>query len=138
MPPYRFLDHTADLMIEVRGDSLVELFSESAVALFDVIVGVNSVSVRRHVEVRASGDNKEELLVDWLRELLYVFSGERMVLSHFEILNFSETELHARCGGERFRSDLHRVRFDVKAVTYYGVSITQRNGKYSVSVLFDV
>jgi SHS2 domain-containing protein len=138
MPPYRFLDHTADLMIEVRADSLEELFSESAVALFDVIVGVKSVSVRRHVEVQASGDNKEELLVDWLRELFYLFSGERMVLSHFEILHFSETELHARCGGERYRSDLHEVRFDVKAVTYHGLSISHGDGGYSVSVLFDV
>jgi SHS2 domain-containing protein len=138
MARYRFLDHTADLMIEVEADDLVGLFREAAESLFDVIVGIGSIHVREFVEVSASGEGTEELLVDWLRELLYRFSGEGMVLAQFEVIEFSETSIRARCGGERFSPDAHEVRFDIKAVTYHRLSIRRENGIVRASLVFDV
>jgi SHS2 domain-containing protein len=138
MSPYRFLDHTADLRIEVEGGTLEELFREAAAALFDVIVGLDSVEVREFREVRASGEDTKELLVDWLRELLYRFDGEGMVFSRFEITDFSGTGMRARCGGEPFDRRRHRIRHEIKAVTYHGLEIVERKGTLSVSVVFDI
>jgi SHS2 domain-containing protein len=138
MPPYRFLDHTADLRIEVEADTLSGLFVEAAVALFDVIAGVDSIRVEEFREVGASGEDLRELLVDWLRELLYCFAGEGMVFSRFEIMTFSETEIRARCGGELFVQGRHQVKHDIKAVTYHGLEIEDHDGKLCVSVVFDI
>jgi SHS2 domain-containing protein len=116
----------------------VGLFREAAESLFDIIVGIGSIRVREFVEVSASGEGVEELLVDWLRELLYRFSGEGMVLARFEVIEFSRTSIRARCGGERFSADAHEVRFDIKAVTYHRLSIRQGDGVVRASLVFDV
>ena len=138
MPPYRFLDHTADLRIEVEAGTLAGLFVEAASALFDVIAGLDSIGVEEFREVAASGEDSRELLVDWLRELLYCFAGAGMVFSRFEIMTFSDTEIRARCGGERFTPGRHQVKHDVKAVTYHGLRIVERDGKFRVSVVLDI
>ena len=138
MPRYRFLNHTADLRIEVSADDLTDLFREAAESLFDVLVGIGSIHVRESVEVTASGEGIEELIVDWLRELLYRFSGEGMVFSRFDIIESSRTTIRARCGGERFSPDIHEVRFDIKAVTYHGLSIRESDGRVVASLVFDV
>jgi SHS2 domain-containing protein len=138
MGPYRFLDHTADLRIEVTADSMEGLFVEAAAALFDITVGVGTIDVREFRQVRASGDDARELLVDWLRELLYRLSGEGMLFSRFEITGFSETEITARCGGEPFVKGRHEARCEIKAVTYHGLEIVRRDEEFSVSVVFDI
>jgi SHS2 domain-containing protein len=138
MGPYRFLDHTADLRIEVTADSMEGLFVEAAAALFDITVGLGTIDVREFRQVRASGDDVRELLVDWLRELLYRLSGEGMLFSRFEITDFSETGITARCGGEPFVKGRHEARREIKAVTYHGLEIVRRDEKFSVSVIFDI
>jgi len=138
MAPYRFLDHTADLRIAVEADTLAGLFVEGAMAIFDVSVGMESIAVREFREVRASGEDAGDLFVDWLRELLYLFTGEGMVFSRFEITLLSETEIHARCGGERFSDRRHDVKCEIKAVTYHGLEITRSGDKFCASVVFDI
>lgn len=138
MAPYRFLDHTADLRIEVEADTLAGLFVEGAAALFDITAGIESVRIMEFREVRASGDDAGELFVDWLRELLYRFTGEGMLFSRFEIMMFSETEIRARCGGEPFVGQHHEVKCEIKAVTYHGLEISRSQGKFRVSVVFDI
>jgi SHS2 domain-containing protein len=138
MTPYRFLDHTADLRIEVEADTLAGLFVEGAAALFDITAGIESVRIREFREVRASGDDAGELFVDWLRELLYCFTGEGMLFSRFEIMVLSETEIRARCGGEPFLGRRHEVKCEIKAVTYHGLEITRCGEKFRASVVFDI
>jgi len=138
MGPYRFLDHTADLRIEVSADTLEGLFIEAAAALFDIAAGIESIDVREFRQVRASGDDAGELFVDWLRELLYCLSAERMLFSRFEIVSISETEISARCGGEPFDEGRHEIKCEIKAVTYHGLEIVRRGGSFSASVVFDI
>jgi SHS2 domain-containing protein len=138
MAPYRFLDHTADLRIEVTADTLEGLFVEAAEALFDITAGVQSIDAREFTEVRASGDDERELFVDWLRELLYRFSAEGMLFSRFEIVSISGTEVCARCGGEPFVKGRHEVKCEIKAVTYHGLEIARRGARFVASVVFDI
>jgi len=138
MAPYRFVDHTADLRIEVEADTLAGLFIEAAAALFDITAGIESIGIKEFRVVRASGDDAGELFVDWLRELLYRFTGEGMLFSDFEILMLSETEMQARCGGEPYDGRRHEVKCEIKAVTYHGLEISRSAGKLRVSVVFDI
>lgn len=138
MTPYRYLDHTADLRIEVTADTLAGLFVEAAAALFDITAGIGSIDVREFTRVRASGDDTKELFVDWLRELLYRFSGEGMLFARFEIESITETEITARCGGEPFDAGRHEVACEIKAVTYHGLEIVRIDGGYRASVVFDI
>ena len=83
---YEIFEHTADLGIRVRAGSLDELFADAARGLFSVMVE-NPDAVRPCQEVTLSlrGENVEELLHDWLAELLYTFHAQRLVLAEFQV-----------------------------------------------------
>ncbi len=72
MKRYRFIDHTADLGVIAYGRDKKELFANIAFALFDNIVDLKTVKENEAVEVKVKGIGWEELLLNWLRELLYL------------------------------------------------------------------
>lgn len=143
---YRLLDHTADLRIEVFGEGKEGLFVSAGEALADLLVGVDRLGngeAARH-DVSASGETLEELLVDWLRELLYAFSVKGVVLFRFEIVELTESSIKAVCIGEEFDIGRHGIKTDIKAVTYHGLEIEideadgGNGGKYRAAIVFDV
>src|SRR5262245_60399950 len=79
-------EHTADLGLRIRAATLDELFAEAAEALFSVIVeDPHSVAPTRRVEVALPADDREYLLFDWLKALLYHFDAEHLLFSRFEV-----------------------------------------------------
>ena len=138
MSPYRILDHTADLRIEVKGRGVEGLFVSSAEALTDLLVDIDSIEKKYDVEVSAEGEDRGELLVDFLRELLYLFSVVGKIFSKFDIMNLSEKKITARCFGEDFDPKRHELKIEIKAITYHGLEITEDGEDYHVSIIFDV
>jgi SHS2 domain-containing protein len=69
---YRLLEHTADALVEVHGATLEERFENAAYALFDQITDASTIVPRGEVEVSVSADSREQLLVDFLQELLFL------------------------------------------------------------------
>ncbi len=58
--PYRFLAHTADLIVEARGRDLPELFSRCVDALFSAICDRRRVRRAEKRTVAAAADTREE------------------------------------------------------------------------------
>ena len=78
-------EHTADLGLRIRAADLDTLFVEAAQALFEAIVeDLQSVRPDRRVDAALAGDEREYLLFDWLKTLLYHFDAEHLLLSRFE------------------------------------------------------
>lgn len=71
MLKYILIDHTADLGIDVFGSTLPELFTNAAFAMFDIITDLSRVDNTIEYNLEVSGIDKEQLLVNWLTELLY-------------------------------------------------------------------
>ena len=74
--PRRVLDHTADYMVEVSAPTLSELLAEAALALFETVGDVKTVRPRDEVSVSVEAADREELLVTWLTELLFLHESE--------------------------------------------------------------
>ena len=83
---YETFEHTADLGLRIRAPSLSELFEEAARALFSVLVA-NPDVIRPLAEIplEIEGTQREDLLHDWLAELLYQFDGRHLLLTDFEV-----------------------------------------------------
>jgi SHS2 domain-containing protein len=88
----------------------------------------------RQVEVTA--DDRSDLLVSWLNELIYVFEVDNMLFKRFDIGELSETRLRARCYGERIDPERHKINVGFKAATYHMLKIDEGDG-FRVQVLFD-
>ena len=114
---YETFDHTADLGLRVRADSLNQLFSEAGEALFASIVEeVQSILPQEHFEIEIAGEDREYLFFDWLRELLYRFDAEHWLFSQFQV-EVHEKGLKASVAGEVLDPQRHLLSHEVKAIT---------------------
>lgn len=138
MKKYELIDHTADIGVKVRGKSVGELFENAAYAMFDLIADLDRVKKREVLEVEIEGEGMDELLADWLRELLYKFNGERHLLKDFKIEEIDQKSLKARVRGEKLDLSRHSLKMEIKAVTYYGLEIKRTSEGWQAQVIFDV
>jgi len=135
---YELLPHTADLAFRVRGATMRELFARAAFALEDIIAGCESIEKRLEESVRVEGADAEELLVNWLDELLYRYEVHGKLYSGFEIEELADTTLAARVFGETFDDGRHQVVHAVKAVTFHDLAIRRVPDGWEVTVVLDV
>ncbi len=132
---YRVLEHTADAMVEVFGKDLDERFENAAYALFDQITDVSKVEPKGELRIVMDAEGREQLLVDFLQELLFVQDLEDFVFSEFDVKTDGK-KLEAVCAGEKFDPAKHTKRSVVKGVTYHRLEFNDKESK--VTLLFDV
>jgi SHS2 domain-containing protein len=135
---YRFIAHTADIGFEARSKTLEGLFTDAASALMSAIVDLRTV--RSDIQYRAtiSGMDTEDLLVNWLRELLSRYFEFNELYTDFQVSFPDDRSLHASFSGEPVDPARHHIRNEVKAITYSGVRIQKKTGLYRVRIIMDV
>ena len=84
-PPYRLLEHTSDIKVEIYGANLAELFTNAASCLFDLILDRTKVRETVSQKVYLEAEALPELFLDWLRELLFLFSTRSLAIRRVEI-----------------------------------------------------
>jgi SHS2 domain-containing protein len=135
---YEFFDHTADLGLRIRSGSLEELFAEAARALFAALVeDLSTVRPVQAVPVSLGGDDREYLLFDWLKELLYRFDVEHMLFSRFEV-HVTADGLSGTAWGEPLDRTRHELAHEVKAITYHGLRVEQKADGWLAEVIVDI
>jgi len=145
MSNYKFFDHTADIGVEISGRTKKELFANAASALLDVLIENNdsknksaAKTQKRQKTVTVQGADLEELLINFLRELLYLFNGVHWVVSHCTILECGNQNLKAQLTGEPFNQNKYSIKTEIKAVTYSGVNVEKQKLGWKARVIFDV
>ncbi|MGC8906616.1 MAG: archease [Desulfomonilaceae bacterium] len=134
---WRVIDHMADLRIEARGESLPELFLNAAHALTVLLIGRVNVAPTESRELTLSASSIEDLLVEWLRELLFDHQVHGRVFVNAEILNLSDAALKARAEFGKVPEG-HPMQCEIKAVTYHGLKIVRRGAAYVARIIFDI
>lgn len=135
---YRLFDHTADVGIHVEAQTLPELFADAGRALVSLLVDEPAefrAVETQSIELRAA--RSDDLLFDFLGELLYRFSTDGYVPVHQEIETDGE-RLRAELRGERFDPDRHRGGSEVKAITYHGLKLEPTADGYVAEVIVDI
>ncbi|MCX5847940.1 MAG: archease [Deltaproteobacteria bacterium] len=140
MSNYKFFDHTADIGVEVTGRTRRELFVTAAGALFDVMIEskTGEASEKQHKTITIEGADAADLLINFLRELLYLFNGEKFIIVRCEMIKFTNKELQARLTGESFNNKKHLIKTEIKAVTYSGAQVEKLEDHWTARVIFDV
>jgi SHS2 domain-containing protein len=136
MLKYEFVEHTADVTFKAYGRDLDELFANAAEALESTLVRLDSVAQRETTTFEMTSDSYENLLYDWLAELLVIFEVERFAIKKcmVKIAGFS---LAAECLGERIDPNKHIFNTEVKAVTYHNLQV-MKNDVYHAEITLDV
>jgi SHS2 domain-containing protein len=134
---YEIFEHTADLGLRVRADDLPALFAEAARGLFAMIAG-DLATIRPAEELRFAvpGDVTDELLHDWLAELLFTFHTRRVLLCDFDV-SLAPNGLTATARGEPIDPVRHEIDVELKAVTYHGLKVVQEDTGWLAEVIVD-
>lgn len=135
---HEFFEHTADLGLRIRAADLNTLFAEAAQALFEVILEDRAtVRPEQKLDVSLPADDKEYLLFDWLKELLYHFDAEHLVFGRFEV-KVTETGLTGSAWGEPLDRSRHELSHEVKAITYHGLKVEKITDGWLAEVIVDI
>ncbi|HNQ84068.1 MAG TPA: archease [Bacteroidales bacterium] len=144
MKKYKLIDHTADIGCEIYGGTRKELFANSVVALFELMLGRKTISRTNEnpaLETKSltvEGEDLEDLFINFLREVLYLFNGEGWVVVSCQPLQLTTKHIVARLTGEPYISTKHQVKMEIKAVTYHGLRVKKTKTGWVGRVIYDI
>jgi SHS2 domain-containing protein len=129
--------HGADIGVRGSGRTRAEAFGNAALALTAVLVDPGAVEARDCVPIRCSAPDDEMLLVDWLNAVVYAMATRNMLFGRFDV-RLDDHTLAASAWGEAIDRARHQPAVEVKAATFTGVSVRERDGGWVAECVVDV
>ncbi len=138
MKTYELIDHTADVGLKAYGKTISVAFENAAKGMFDIITDSSEIENTGQYNIELEAHDLEQLLVDWLSDLLFLNSAKNLVFGFFKVeLDEKNSKLSAKVFGEKFNLSKHKIGAEIKAVTYHMLEV--KNEKpFHVQVLFDI
>ncbi|MDI6606278.1 MAG: archease [Candidatus Omnitrophota bacterium] len=138
MKNYEFIEHTADIGIRVKGDDLKALFTNAALAMFEIIAEKKTPAktTLKSIKIKQQAENPEGLFINWLNELLSLSAARSLIFSDFKINILDNKNLEAVANGEEISN--FRVNTEIKAATYHQLKLKEEGGRWIAEVIFDV
>ncbi len=135
---YELIDHTADLGIRVFGSDPPDLFTTAALAMFDQIIDVKIFNGNDKHRIGVTGTDWADLMVNWLRELLYLWTVKELLVAAVDITSISKSKLSADVATLIFDPAHHPIKNEIKAVTYHQIKVVQSTTGWESQVIFDI
>ena len=139
MKKFRFIEHTADVQFQAFGKTVEEMFGNAGLAMFNSM-SLKRIRAKKTAKIKASGKDLESLLYNFLEELLVLFDGEGFFLSKVRSLEIKKEadkfKLEAEVVGDDAKK--YEIHIDVKAITYHGMFVKQREKDWVCQVVLDV
>ena len=133
------IEHTTDYGLKIWGDTLEELFGTAAIGMFSCMTELKDLKTNKHKTLVVKSNYLEELLIDWLNELNYVFTNEKILFNTFTIkLDKEKFVIKAKCSGEKINPAQRELYCEIKAVIFSDSKIKKTSRGYETTVLFDV
>lgn len=134
-PTHELREHTSEIELHIRAESLGDLLAEAGRALATVqLAGANCVPGGAVRSIRVTSAGRELLLVDWLNELIFLADLDHWVALEFEVDSISGTEVQARASGVTLEWRASRV----KAATLHGLRVENVAGGLEADLILDV
>lgn len=130
------IHHTADAGISAAAPTLSALFEECALGMFELMYDFGGTTSEVTLQVTASGATREEMLVDWLSELLFLSERDHIAFSAFKVTDLSDGRLEGTARGLPM-VEVELKGTPIKAVTYHQLRIAH-DRDWEATVIFDV
>jgi SHS2 domain-containing protein len=159
---FKILEHTADGKFQAYGESLEKAFENSAYAMLSLMTN-DKIKEKLKKKIKIKGKNTEQLLYNFLEEILFLIDSKNFILSKIKKLKIDEKKLtlEAEFLGDNVRNS-HKIRIsehpknpvnkqrgfsdlrnyevygNVKAITYNSMVIKKEKSKYIIQVVVDM
>ncbi len=134
MPPFEFLDHTADIKLQIHGKALPEIFKHTALAVSYYLTGGKKVRPRLITQISVAGQDQEEMLYAFVDELIYLLDAEKFLVAKADVIIEGKT-LYAIVYGDA--AERYEIKH-IKAATYAEMSIRQDLRGWNATIVLDV
>jgi protein archease len=135
---YRLLEHTADMGIEATGADPAELFTAAAEGLRAILSDAPIRPCTSWQEVAVRGQDREELLINWLNTILFRLEVDGLFPERFRIETISATRLTARIGGVLLDGSILLPDREVKAATWHQLEIVREEEGWRARLYLDL
>jgi len=108
--------------------------------MFAIITDNSQIEPVEKHRIELTSDSIENLLVDWLSELLFLNSAYNLVFGDFKVRideGKNRVSLHGEAIGEKYSREKHGYGTEIKAVTYHMLKV-KKEPPCEVQVLFDI
>ncbi|MBI4017754.1 MAG: archease [Candidatus Aenigmarchaeota archaeon] len=139
--PYKFMEDVAwaDIAFEATGRTLAELFESAALAVTNTMVrDLNGIHTKTMKRIEIEGRDVENLLFNFLQELVFLKDAELLLFSKIKIEDMTETSCTAVLRGEKINPKKHSLIVDVKAVTMHMFKVERTSKGWRAQVILDV
>ncbi|MEO0113289.1 MAG: archease [candidate division WOR-3 bacterium] len=136
---YKLIPHTSDLGVEIYGKTIEELFLNALYCVTDNLTDIEKVEEVIEREISIEGEDLEDLFMNFLRELIFIFSTECFLGKNIKNLQIEKDykKLTGILVGEKFNKEKHPIKIELKTPTYHLFSI-KKEDIYKATVIFDV
>jgi len=140
--PFKITDiyTSADVGLIVTGESLEELFIDSAMGLTEIIVNSEGLEDDRTISLEINAENIEDLYFSWLSDIVYYKDAESFLLKRpiLELFDAEKSSLKAILHGDTIDPARHILKADIKGVTLYKLKIRKTGNIWRSEVVFDL
>lgn len=135
---YRWVDHTAEVELEIEANAEREVFADALRALAELIgsaaaTGATDAQALESRPISVTARERATQLAGWLEELVYLAESEGFVALRLTALELGGDRLEARVEGV-----VDAPPPLVKAVTLHGLLFDARGDGYIARVVLDV
>ena len=135
---HELFEHTADLGIRATAADFPGVLAEAAVGLTACLVDdPGTVRAAESHTFAVTGTDREFLLFDLLRELLYRFEVGKFLCARAAVAVTAEG-LSVTAFGEPADPERHVLTHEVKAITYHGLTVAETPGGWVAEVIVDI
>jgi SHS2 domain-containing protein len=129
---YRWVDHTAELELEVEAEDEAGIYAQAVQALAELLAddAARAPTLR---QITVTARDRGALLVAWLDELVYLAETQDLIPAEVERLTLSERDLKATA-----RLVHGQPRHVVKGATYHRLLFAPTPTGYRARVVLDV
>ena len=140
---FRFLENIAlaDIAFEAEGDSIEELFHGATQALLEIMADPRTVAASWERRIVKSDIALDDLLVEWLSEIVYWKDAAAVVFREAPLVLTREHEhwkVEANLVGAPVDHETQTLRNDVKGITRHLYTLCQEGPLWKARVVVDV
>jgi SHS2 domain-containing protein len=133
---HRQLDHTADIALELWGESEEEVLRAGAEGVVAIMTDGGQVEERARRVVHIDAVDAQDRLVQWLNEIVFAAVHDGFLFGSADIALEGRTGLSATVRGEPDAAA--RVVAELKSATYHDLELGERDGAWRARVVIDV
>lgn len=140
MKKFKYIEHTAEAGFQAFGKTMEQAFSNAVLAMSNMLTDVSKIALNRFEKIKLSAQTKENLLVDFLTEILFLMEVKGFIPAKASKIKIVQSAKKCALESKLCGDDIKNCKThgDIKAITYHELKVEKRGGNWMVQVVVDV